>query len=1309
MSAAGADPISSDALDRLAARLTARSAKSGPRKRPLLGPLVEAAALLDAFELDALAALPSGHPPESLGALLSACMPLADAEGRPQRWALTPDARVAALRQLREHGRLDVAIAANRDCDGPLRRALEGYIRAGAPPLGEQTLTDLTSSYPATEWLRSAGFEGLPAHDEITRRMDWLTLLEPFEYLAGRHFHGRARELAQLRAHAGVLAPGSDAPGAADTSGPGGERTPPVPGGPPGERVLVVYGPGGVGKSTLLARFILEHAKALERDRFPFAYLDVDRSAVDSTEPLTLLVEALRQFAIEYPEARERFERIAAGWSQLIADGGAPARRSSAARAFADALTSLKCADRPVVIVIDTFEEVQVRSGEDVEAIWRMLEELALAVPQLHVCVVGRSEVPGHAHRTLALGQLDEDDAIGFLRARGVTDLELARRIVRQVGGSPLSLKLAADLVEREALPDDGPELHTHESLLVRIDDRVVQRQLYRRVLGHIHDAGVRRLAHPGLVLRRLTPELIRDVLAEPCGLAISSLAEAEELFQRLRMEVSIVSVASDGALVHRPDLRVLILEQLERDEPERARRIRELAVDYYAARRPDPRERAEEIYHRIALDHEPAVIDDRWMTGVGRHLKSALLELSGRRRAFLAARIGVDVDDTTRRLADVEDWEELVARKARALLSDDFAEDALALIATRDERSARSPLVALHAIALARRGQPGEALAILDRGIEAALGAGERRHGLRLALQQAEMVIARRRRADAPSAVAWLELLTERAAPARPSTRGALGEQATGERLDALAHLIALDELLHGAAPAATGERREELRARVDAAGDDVLASEPARTPWIVSCLRGDEDAGRMARGILLAGPPTDEDGGAREIAHVITSIDVRASADAGAEPGLLARRHGVALHGSLTASWGEFMLKAEPERVAEVLASMLRSEPRGRRGVLVDTIARVVRSNREREEVGGWLGEEEPVTQPSEHRHVLAIPTRDALVEALARSFPSSQLLGEFLRDRLDLNLDAITPNLDDVRATAFDVVAYAESRGYLEPLVARALEADPGSPGFVAAARVLGVSTIVPEECTAIAVADPAAQDWHERLGAIEAQVCRIEAGRVLGAGFLVGPDLVLTADGVVDSPEHADEELVVRFDTRTGHDGTLLTAGSVFEVERVVARSGREAGTGLGYALLRIREAPGAMLIGQRSGTVGRLRRWMELSEPIAPVRAGMSFAIVHRRLGGSLTLSTSEAAVLGVSGDGTRAYHALGTVTGSAGSPCFNAGLEPVAIHVGTSHDDAGAPEGAGVAVLLAAVLADLRARGLGHLLGAVFS
>jgi hypothetical protein len=44
------------------------------------------------------------------------------------------------------------------------------------------------------------------------------------------------------------------------------------------------------------------------------------------------------------------------------------------------------------------------------------------------------------------------------------------------------------------------------------------------------------------------------------------------------------VNVAADGALVHCPELRLLMREPVERDAPEQVRDIHERAVAYYAA-----------------------------------------------------------------------------------------------------------------------------------------------------------------------------------------------------------------------------------------------------------------------------------------------------------------------------------------------------------------------------------------------------------------------------------------------------------------------------------------------------------------------------------------------------------------------------------------------------------------------------------------------------------------------------------------------------------------------------------------------------
>ena len=72
----------------------------------------------------------------------------------------------------------------------------------------------------------------------------------------------------------------------------------------------MIHGPGGRGKSALVSRFILEHATLPDTQKFPWAYLDFDRPSIQPEEPLTLLLEAVRQLGIQYPEARTYCDRI---------------------------------------------------------------------------------------------------------------------------------------------------------------------------------------------------------------------------------------------------------------------------------------------------------------------------------------------------------------------------------------------------------------------------------------------------------------------------------------------------------------------------------------------------------------------------------------------------------------------------------------------------------------------------------------------------------------------------------------------------------------------------------------------------------------------------------------------------------------------------------------------------------------------------------------------------------------------------------------------------------------------------------------
>jgi len=1284
------------------------------RPVPAYGRLHETAAVLDWFDPQTIQPTSGAGDSESIDELLAHCTQTVDGDGG-RHWTLTPEIRVAVLRQLRERGRVQSALAASQGQPNGSRGALHAYLEGSPEALEVQSLPQLASSFEACEWLRTAGFEGLPERDALQRRIDWLTLLEPFEHLAGTSFGGRTEELRRLRSYAEVLAPAAEE----NPEPPSGEPVVSRHQKPP----LLIYGPGGVGKSTLLARFILEHARALERDRFPFAYLDFDRPDVDASEPLTLLIEAVRQLAIEYPHARERCQRIREKWTESLISAQPPPTelrekatlsltvqaRSAAVYDFAKLIESLGANDRPVLFVLDTFEEVQWRSEEDVAGVWTMLEQLQPAVNRLRVCIAGRGQLPGRTTEELPLTGLDEEAAVRYLLDRGVPDLVVARRIARQVGGSPMSLKLAAELVRQEGLTGGQLDIATREFLYIRVDDGVIQRQLYRRILGRIRNPDVKKIAHPGLVLRRLTPELILEALAVPCSLTISSLDEARALFEELKREVSLVTVASDGALEHRPDLRLLMLRLLEAEEPDRAQAIRELAVRHYEQRPPQPRERAEEIYLRLALGENTAAIDQRWIRGVERPLATVLQEFSGARRAYLASKLGIEVDEETRRLASLEDWERLTERKARELLVQEQPDEVLDLLAAREDRTPASPLVVLQATALAQLGRWQESLAVLDDGIGRAITHGDRLRALDLALQQAEVALASTSTGDAPQMLSRLEWLTESAT-------------APADRLNVVAHRLALGRLAPPPSET-TADLHRELRELFDGLPDEVLGNDPALARWAGSLFREVEDVSRLSRVLRTSGLPRTDTSALRRLASAIASSDRSHSQDIGESPGFLARelRLEVPVGDSLTSTWGQFLLTAGDTAVLSVLTRLLEEYTPFVSPELIDGLAIVLqsalgverRSSRAtRDPMAGFVSRPQPTA--------LTDTTLNELQSALLSAFHSEDELRAFLQFRLDRSLDAIAAPDASLPSAAFELIRVAQAEAWLDKLVVKAREADPANADLARVAERLGLPTLVPGDPAVIDRVAAAIQPldittFRERLGAIEGQVCRVEVGgRVAGTGFLVGVDLVLTADHVL-APVHEGgiplRDVVLRFDHKADRNGRTITPGTEFELERIVARSqyGEQPGQ-LGYSLLGVAGHPGAQPIGDlRTEASGALRRWIDVPDPPPHIGPGDGLMIVQYPRGQPLRLIFNADAVAGLSDDGARVRYDLATEPGSAGAPCFTFDLQLVALNIGLSVADPASLRRTVLGILMSAVQQDLRDQGLGNLLGAVFA
>jgi hypothetical protein len=552
----------------------------------------------------------------SASALLENDMVEVRADRLSGRLTLSADIRRKALSELAERNAIESALAANpKERTGPVQARFESYLLGKAVPAERQTLAELEDSLQALVWLEGVPISHPPL-DEVRRRLDYLRLLAPFESLAGDAvFRGRQSELDSLRMYVGILRPQSLLRRIARSTFDWAK--------PIEQPALSIYGPGGVGKSALVARFMLEHARLSDELRTPFAYLDFERPALDIGRPLTLCVEMIRQLYLQFP-IYENFGRLLEFVSRQAEKLAEVDQRIAAQSALADLLGGIERAlgPRPYVVTLDTFEEVQYRGEASAYPFWEMLVDLQRQRPFLRVVVSGRAPVMSlrladKTPNSMEISALDESASIAFLKAQGVTDPDLAARVAGQVGGIPLSLKLAASLIKRDGAGANGVrDLAGRSSFWFSASDEMIQGQLFERILGHIHNPQVERLAHPGLVMRRITPQVILYVLNEPCQLEISTMGEADALFDELRSETALVVVGQDEdeeELLHRPDLRRIMLKLLVQKSPAQVNDIHRRAVKWYSSQH-GLRARAEELYHRLQLREtiDKSALDDR-------------------------------------------------------------------------------------------------------------------------------------------------------------------------------------------------------------------------------------------------------------------------------------------------------------------------------------------------------------------------------------------------------------------------------------------------------------------------------------------------------------------------------------------------------------------------------------------------------------------------------------------------------------------------------------------------------------------------
>lgn len=503
----------------------------------------------------------------------------------------------------------------------------------------------------AVGWLsRWLDLPHLPDQGSIDRALGTAALLEPLRALADDTFVGREDLLDLLDEHL---------------------REPGVP--------LLIHGMGGAGKSALLARHVLDHVPGAL-----VGYLNFDNSALDPAAPISLVRALAKQFVAQLPEhetkAREVLwraaEQMRVGTKLLASSSRTLSRRLDEERELV--LLANIAPERPTLFIFDTIEEVQRRST----AVQRTFADFVIGVaskaPNASILLAGRSPAPEFGFTTVELSVLPPADAITLLRSLVDVPEAEARDVIELIRTTPLCVRLAAGILRKHPANDAFRDLALRRT--------AIEGELYHRLLGHIDDPDVRRLAHPGLTLRRVSPELIEKVLAVPCRISVGDDERAHRLFDELAREAMLVDrVPRRDEVVHRADVRSIMLPRLTEDDPLTTASIHRRAVRYYS-QRVDVTDRAEELYHRLMLGQSKPTLDRRWDDQALPHLVSSLDELPPSSKAYLASKspdLAVSEDDL--RLAQRDVRSKLILRKVREFAANQDNHQALLALDEHD------------------------------------------------------------------------------------------------------------------------------------------------------------------------------------------------------------------------------------------------------------------------------------------------------------------------------------------------------------------------------------------------------------------------------------------------------------------------------------------------------------------------------------------------------------------------------------------------------------------------------------------------
>ncbi|MER8369020.1 hypothetical protein [Mesorhizobium sp. M1378] len=593
--------------------------------------------------------------------------------GKDVLWRLQPEARRQALEELVARDELERTIALakpqGRDRFGQILQATLKRGPAGnGVAMQKMSTDDLMLQALALDFARSLP----PRETGVTQQpaMDPRILLarqaerRRQDYVAPAKLFGRDRDAEALDSY---VADGSVIWPLIRLDASAGEQQ--------RLRPLLLTGIGGSGKSALVVD-LMRRTQRQDWSGPIIVCLDFDQKNVALGGEREWLNELTRQIGFARPtldpalsrvrsEARQHLHRLTqqrqdvdrlTGTDNLLVV-------STMREELQKAVSSGALAAETLVLVVDTFEEVLVRSNMSAETISQepfglvlaFIDSLSkLALPNgSAIFRAVRAVVAGRAHpfpdqealtarwfeARLEVGELDVAAAVEFLRARSnrrVFTKARAQRIVETLPRFPLILILLAAFARDREASEIDQVVGAAQGAGV-LGAAASTRVLYSRFLDRLKDHTIRdakgervvprgdlvRLAHPGLALSVVTPDLIRHVLAAPTGLGEIDDQRAGDLFAALSREVWLVERVGANAVRHIPVLRRIMLPMLNGDLTptenaniamlETVRAVHRAAAEWYrSAGASDPGAVALAAYHDAFLGEVGMLASDQ-------------------------------------------------------------------------------------------------------------------------------------------------------------------------------------------------------------------------------------------------------------------------------------------------------------------------------------------------------------------------------------------------------------------------------------------------------------------------------------------------------------------------------------------------------------------------------------------------------------------------------------------------------------------------------------------------------------------------